>query len=253
MGKSLALILVLVMAISSASLFMVKYVIAQSSYAPSIPQFTLQFDKHSSDRPATVVTDPYTGQQKIVDPAKHYEWETINVTIRNQPLTGQTDSNNSTLYYNVRFKGHFATNWAAFKPGDYIVQNNSGQNTVITFYVGIYGADGTNLGGAPISLNMPPDIGGQVDFQVEALWGYVHFDGTSFVPVVQNNYSFIGTESGWSSTQTITIPASSVSPNPTPSSAVPEFPALMILPMFLSILSIAVLVRLRKTWRTIQL
>lgn len=61
---------------------------------------------------------------------------------------------------------------------------------------------------------------------------------------------FTGESSGWSNTQTITIPetyaSASPSPNPTPTPTVPEFVWLIILPLFLSILSFVVLIRKRK-------
>ena len=49
-----------------------------------------------------------------------------------------------------------------------------------------------------------------MDFQVEAMIGYVHR-----YPVI-NSWTFNGTESGWSITQTITIPATSTSPSTSP-------------------------------------
>jgi hypothetical protein len=51
-------------------------------------------------------------------------------------------------------------------------------------------------------------------------------------------------------TETKNIPdtSASVSPNPTPTPSVPEFSWLIILPLFLSIFSIAVLIRKRKCW-----
>jgi hypothetical protein len=51
------------------------------------------------------------------------------------------------------------------------------------------------------------------------------------------------TDSGWSPTQTVTIPASSPSPSPT----IPEYQTLAIRPFLMVIFSIAVLLRHRKT------
>jgi hypothetical protein len=77
--------------------------------------------------------------------------------------------------------------------------------------------------------NIPYGIA--VDFQVQALIGYVHR-----YPII-NSEIFNGTESDWSNTQTITIPetSSSTSPNPTPTPNVPEFSSLTIL-LLLSIM-----------------
>jgi hypothetical protein len=43
-----------------------------------------------------------------------------------------------------------------------------------------------------------PGVGDQIDVQVQALTGYVNYEGYGY-------YSFIGQSSDWSSTQTITI------------------------------------------------
>ena len=83
--------------------------------------------------------------------------------------------------------------------------------------------------------------GGQIDFQVEAKIGYVHriIQG-AFAP-----YYFNGTESEWSNIQTVSIPVSSTSESPTPT--VPEFPVIILLPVLLSLFSVAVLFKHRKT------
>jgi hypothetical protein len=62
--------------------------------------------------------------------------------------------------------------------------------------------------------------GGQVDFQVEAMIGYVYrsYDPNATDPFGMFPWVFAGETSGWSSTQTVTIPVSSTpSPSPTPS------------------------------------
>ena len=56
-------------------------------------------------------------------------------------------------------------------------------------------------------------------------------------------YGFDGAESNWSTTQTITIPASSNSTSPTPT--IPEFPSIAIL-LLLSMLTVAVVLTLKK-------
>ena len=246
--KSLALIIIFSIAITTISLLTIKPANAQTLSKPSIPQFTLAFDKHSSDRQATYATDPYTGQQRELEPAKHYEWETINVTITNQPFILQKNSLNAsteTLFYNVRTKGHFDRVWSEFAPEDYFTQDCSGQYTVITFFVGVNGPDG-DVGQGPTELaQMSLDTGGQVDFQIEALLGYVQFEGQSLTQTfgVQNNYSFNGTESGWSNTQTISVPANSNSPAPTP--AIPEFSPVVSL-LLIALISVAIPISLRK-------
>jgi len=249
-SKNFALILILIIVLSGLRLLMVKPTNAQSIPTPSVPEFTLNFDQHSSDKPAVFTTDPYTGKQQELEPAKHYEWETINITIKNQPFTPYQikDGNNIwnlTIYYSVRNKGHFSNIWGSGFTPDYYQVQSSGQYTEITFFVGPNGPRGDIMQGENV-LEPVPSAGGQVDFQVEALIGYMQSEGVSVTQMfgVQLDWVFNGTESGWSNTQTISIPASSVSPSPTP--VVPELSLLVIVPLVLSIFSVAVIVRHRK-------
>ena len=208
-----------------------------STAKPSVPAFTLSFDKHSSDKPATYVTDPYTGKQRELEPPKHYEWETVTVKINNQPFTPyQTNDGNATqnidLYYSIRTKGHFGGQWVT-SGGLYTnyYPANSGQITEVTFFVGSNGPNGDSM---PNNMVLNVEDGGQVDFEVQALIGYL----TPQISVtqsfgVQNYEVFTGIEGDWSNTQTLTIgentatvtpsaslPSQSVSPsenqNPTP-------------------------------------
>ena len=93
--------------------------------------------------------------------------------------------------------------------------------------------------------------GGQVDFQVQAMIGYLQSTPSLSLPL--GDYEFIGQASGWSSTQTVTIPASSDSSSPsltaTPTStpAVPELSWLVIVPLLLCVLFFALVLRHRKT------
>ena len=213
-SKSIAIILILIISVSS--LLMTKPVSA--STVPAIPEYTLKYSEHHSNTPATYSTNPYTGEN-ITYPGNNYQWHTIDVTIKNQPFTSYTfkDENNATwavtLYYNVRTKGHFSSIWTEFTPDYYIAQNSTRQYTVITFFVGAEGPNGDIMTGENVLAAISPD-GGMVDFQVEALIGYVHpnLDAPAFslaggfTPPVFN-----GAESNWSETQTVTIPNTSVS------------------------------------------
>jgi hypothetical protein len=96
-------------------------------------------------------------------------------------------------------KGHFAENWTYPFDYDYpiLVQPTNSEYTVASY-----------------SLNHRY-VEGQMDFQVEAMMGYFHRIPSPWAPWVFN-----GTESGWSNTQTITIPDiqvfSASTPAPTP-------------------------------------
>ena len=53
--------------------------------------------------------------------------------------------------------------------------------------------------------------GGQADFQVQAMSGYIHREIS--IPVPGTGWIFSGETSGWSNTQTVTIPETSPSPH----------------------------------------
>ena len=163
---------------------------------PSVPEFTLQYVDRSYDVPPTYKTDPYTGQTVIDQHGYRQDNRTIDVTIKNPTFTPSTliDGNITALFYNVRTKGHFE-NWTTdpnYNHGVSTVRYTSSGYTVISFYVG--------------GWNISP--GGQVDFQVQAIIGYEHTD-----PNQCFGYHFftIG-KSDWSSTETITIGAATVTP-----------------------------------------
>jgi hypothetical protein len=195
---------------------------------PAAPEFSVKLMDSSYDIPATSSTDPYTGQQ-VTHPAAHIESRTIQVSIKNQPFTPceiTENGNNWTinLLYNIRFKGHFSEDWSElFLVSDgYPIQELESEYTVLSF-VGEYSStEGMEFR----ATNLPP--GAQVDFQVEAMIGYVHRDASTY----GSSYVFTGERSGWSNTQTITIdtatPNTSPSPTttqnitPTPSQAGPQ-------------------------------
>jgi hypothetical protein len=188
MGKSLASILILIMAISSLSLSMIKPADAVTIVKPSIPQFTLSNNGTS-----------------------------VKITIQDQPLV--LTLSNESLYYNVRVKEHQGDTWTELysllsddlsSVGTIILQSNSGfteiiysvsgypENTLLDFQViAMYGYYYTT---APVQHTMIV-IPGHTQFAVLA-------DG----------------ESGYSSTQTIVV--NSTTPSSTPT--IPEFPFIAI-------------------------
>jgi hypothetical protein len=228
-SKSLALILILIMAISSLSLLIVKPANAQTISTPSVPEFTVKFVDASYNVAPSSSINPYTGQNVTVE-GYHVENRTIELIIKNQPLTSyRQNGEDVSFYYNVREKGHYEENWTAIYTVDnYFTAPSNTTDTTLT-----YSLDPN----APPWLDNNLPSGGQLDFQVEALIGHI---GRT---VGFASWYFNGQESGWSNTQTITIPASSSSPTP----AVPELSWLIIVPLLLSVFSVAVIVRHRKT------
>ena len=98
-GKSLALILILMIAFSGLSLSMIRPAYAQNSTnptysptsspislpTPSVPEFTVKFVDFSYYVPTTTSIDPYTGQN-ITNQGYYVENRTIELSINNQPF-----------------------------------------------------------------------------------------------------------------------------------------------------------------------
>src|SRR5512138_3047812 len=111
--KAVSLCLVALLLSVSALSYLAAVNAELSLSKPSVPEFALSFEWHSSDKPAVYDTDPYTGQQRELQAAQHYEWGTITVTIKNQQITSSQANDGDTpqnvgLYYSIRTKGHFA-------------------------------------------------------------------------------------------------------------------------------------------------
>jgi len=244
----------------------VKPAIAQSIPTPSVPEFTLKYVDNSYDvaPKTTSSTDPYTGKvTSTTIPGYHVQNRSVEITIKNQQFTSYLNENGSRVYlfYDIESKGHFE-NWTLFSsdasywlkqklsesyPPGFIPISDS-QHTLITYALG-------NI-----------SDGGRVDFRVQAIIGYSTRINTTFsgIPIglepgeTYHYYTFTGQISDWSNTQTITIPEGSVSissspnptstptQNPTPTPSVPEFPILVILLFFVSVLLVAVCLKHRR-------
>jgi hypothetical protein len=174
------------------------------------------------------------------------------ITIKNQPY----DSLDWSLCYNIRLKDHNSGNASWRYPFD---QGERAGNTVGS-HIDHFPEQSAVSNYTNISITVQSNlfVGGQNDIQVEALLGEQYPD-----PGHGYKETFFRTTSGWSSMQTITIPASSIpatitpnptstptptqteTPTPTPVPTVPEFSWLAILPLLISMLSIAVIIRHR--------
>ena len=156
-----------------------------------------------------------------------------------------------SLYYTIEAKGHFGDEWKQYPTNlETGYPASSSDYTVLAF--GFSSENETYKYDAV--LDVVPS-GGQVDFQMQAIIGYYttvpNYIAGHSIPVGTKQV-FTGETSKWSNSQTISIPDGSVSistsPNqtntPTPSPTVPEFPTLIILPLFaLATLLSIVLVR----------
>jgi hypothetical protein len=184
MGKYLSLFLVVILVVSS--LLIVKPINAQTIPTPAVPEFSVGVVDHSYDVPTTTTTsiDPYTGVQTTnTQTGYHVENYTIDIKIRNQPFTSDTEL--IDLFFNVRQKGYYEANWTELRHISGRVNDNSllrQSHTEFTVY----------------SLHQHFPVHGVIEFQVEA-----------FIAVGIIDIGSIGhwtwQESGWSPTQTITI------------------------------------------------
>ena len=176
----------------------------------------------------------------------------LEVTIKNQPLTGFGDINvsNPHLYYGFRFKDPNSTlggwNYAPIffvgisSYGTYY-EASASDYTIISFPIDDYPFEGENHH-TGISKSGP------IDMQVIALIG-IEFPTDHQGGRV---YGFDGVTSDWSNTQAITIPASSSSPTPTvnPSPNTPQtFPVLVIALIIIAVV-IACILLLRRHRKT---
>ncbi len=259
LGKSLALCLVLLLAVSVLFSVVVP-ASAQTVPQPSVPEFTL---KYVSSSYTVTTTNPYTGvtEKELVSN------DSIVITITNQPFP----YSEYQLYYNVRTKPHFEGDWyeiyplanltSSYKGGydftyaQYIwrgVPQSDSSYTTIAFLVeptNLYQGSGYDVDGIFGYLGIP--YGSQLDFQVEAqvghplgIWVGDHplypMAGGHLEPGIAYDLS-----SGWSNTKTTSIGESSGSALPSPS--VPEFPAMIILPLFIAVPVITAIIYRKKT------
>ena len=228
MRKAFSLIIILILAVSSLIL-MVKPTFAQSIPTPSVPEFTILPVGPSFDIPPTYSFNSSTGLFDIND-GFHIQYSTVKIIIKNQPYSNQSVDDN--FYYNVRIKPHNYPDsyWLElFYAGadGYPVQTISNDTTIPIAVEGSQ-AQGTII-----------PTGATTDIQVEAMIGHIGRNNT--MNPYPYPYVFFGETSGWSNTQTITLPpktAFTVSTSPTPT--VPEFPTIVVaVPMAVLLLMIA--------------
>jgi hypothetical protein len=232
-SKTVALILTLIIAMSCLTLLVVKPSSAQSTTTPVVPNFTAQYTVNTINVEPTYTTNPYTGQNETAGTNYSYENKSIEVIITNQPFNNYPVKSDGitywvNLYYDVRYKGHFSTNWIDPGPGGYYIAYPGTQNTTVLLYT-------TNPSPEQEAKSIPSS--GQIDVQVQAFIGYP-YTVINNGEVWNQSEVFNGAGSGWSNIQTVTIGQTS---------SVPELPVLALVPLLLSIFLVAVIVRHRKT------
>lgn len=160
---------------------------------PSVPEFTVNFTEHSHDVSPIYGIDQFTGENITIQEGAHYQWTTLDFTIKNQQVPSDSHLH---LFYNIRYKGQYTDNWTEMFHGDTYMQQQSGEYSTISFLV-----SGSPSPEAHIS-RLPIPAGAQVDFQFEAMIGGIY----RISPLFASGYEFRGETSGWRETQTIIIP-----------------------------------------------
>jgi len=189
--------------------FIVAGVTGVSVLLPSTPEFNVSF---GGFRKEPIGLNSYT-----------YPVPWAKFTFQNQQNPSLINGQKVSLYYYYRWKPYENSSW-------YSIHNPTMAQTLAPYYMVFL-----LRGGDPRA----PHVSGLVDFQVAAR-----------VVLITEQSVYVSQISDWSNTQTITIPASSISsgptvPFPSPTPPVPELSLLVILPLLLSVFSVAVVLRHR--------
>ena len=192
--------ILLVTLLTASSLIMVESANAQTIPKPSVPEFTLYVVESSME-----------------------------VTIRNQPLTPYENGSYPGLYYVFRYGDNNTRigSWN-YDPIYFVLPSTFG---------GYHKASDSDFTIISLSLEGKQFPSGQIGVQVGALIGNQY-------PTKEQNgtvYGFDGVFSGWSNPQTIALSDESVSPSP-----IPEFPFILAIPILLSVLAVALALRKKK-------
>jgi hypothetical protein len=178
-GKSLSLLLILLLTISIGNLSL-RLTSAQSIPTPSVPEFTV-----------TIVEHPYNESNYIV------ENQTIEFMIKNQPFSYSFNGTTYALYYNTSFKEVSDEYWSISSP---FPAKNDSQYSIV-------------------SIATRYNHGAHIEAKVQAMVGHIELVllpnfpgapgyGESYYPIVRIDKT--GDES---SIQTISIPADKTSLN----------------------------------------
>lgn len=174
-------IVCLAVLLAVSSLLLVQASGALTVAKPSVPKFTLELDNGA-----------------------------IAIEIQNQQLIPTRD--NESIYYNVRVKDHFGDQWTEL----YTLYSTT--MSIERGTIPIQSDEKYTILPCPV---LPYPQNTTVDFQVQAMYGHYYMqEPASHSPFVPDIVAFnIISESGWSSTQTITIPL----PTPSVTESPPNF------------------------------
>jgi hypothetical protein len=209
MGSILRALLWFIVAVWVVSSLIMVGPVSSEVTKPSAPEFTIQYVAHPYDVPTTYTTDPYTGET-ITHPGYHVENRSRVLVIKNQPLPPDLSNGEVTVYYQVRYKGHYSDNewYEVYHLPDYPEQSASEYTTI---------SPKLNIQSPSASTD-----GAKIDIQVQALMGNIYLVEARLYGGA-NYWVFEGEKSDWSNTQTLTVNL----PTPTPSisSSTPTTPS----------------------------
>jgi hypothetical protein len=230
-----AIPLAVLIALTTSNLILIQGISAVAP--PTVPEFSVKFIPNSY---SVTTTDPYTDQTTTMRNLNN----TLQVTIKNQPAIDSTHQ----IYYNIRVRPHFEGNWTelyplwtlatepynweteTWKKAKYLYiaemperiqtpKQSNKQETIITLTLNensVY----------PLS-NLPDNA--QIDFQVQAVighsaqcWATQHALYPEYGGYYEDAVAYDGS-SDWSSTQTVTVPSSSATAQPSATTESPSF------------------------------
>jgi hypothetical protein len=180
--------ILLIIALTASSLIMIEFVSAQAMPKPSVPEFTVRVIDHSYDvqTTTTTTTDPCDGQIiTTTTPGYHMVNGSIELSIKNQPFTSYYASNGYLIRLFYQIRARGDGNFWSYSPS-YDSYFQASNSTYTTFTLG-YSGNCFETGGGLLT-------------------------------------EYVGKTSGWSNTQTVTIPNASYTPipaNPSPTTSTP--------------------------------
>jgi hypothetical protein len=173
---------------------------------PAVPRFDVFLNTQPNYVPPVYGVDPSTGKAVVTKAGYEVLYKWVSVRVYGQPFW---EYNNSVgqrvlLYYNVRWQSNLNAAWQSF-PSEvkYFHDSMDPWDTEGEGYLISIGFKGIDNGEVGMQLLDPKTT--KISFQVEALIGYY-----------DSNNIFVGQSSGWSNTQTITIPCDSISISASP-------------------------------------
>jgi hypothetical protein len=202
--KLLTLTIIAILTLSSMVILTAKPANAQTPTKPSVPVFSIKLVDSSYDVPpdTTVTVDQYTGE-KTTNTRHGYRVNqiTAEITIKNQLFTAYTNENGRkiNLYYKFDVKGHFGEDWESSMYYLATVVQSESDYTILPYVV-------TQNAGSKLDFKVQAIVGYEYDSVAESGSSAGMFGVTAWV--VQSLES-----SGWSNTQTITIPDMFSSPS----------------------------------------